>query len=405
MENFIYKVKDERGKIYLGVSEAADVKTLKQNLRDHGWYALKVSPFRERTRGFLFRRRVDIDLLIMFTHQLASMLDAGIPILTGLDIMWKQIDDPTFQVVISQIRNKLSQGKSLSQVFNEFPDIFPPIYRSLLAVAETSGNLVKVLRKLLEYLNNQKEFTIKIKKATTYPLIVIVFAIFVVFLMLLWVVPVFQSVFSKLKIELPLFTKVVMGISSVMRSGWFWLLAACLFLIVFFIYKRFRATAIGKDAIDRLKLKIPILGKIIYGAAVARFVRSLSLLLGGGLPITRSIEVAKTTVINTRILKALNWVEEKIVEGSALGVSLDDTRIFPPFLVEMVSIGEESGTLVEMLDRVGLHFEEDLDYRLHKFLTYLEPLLIIFVGGLVVFILLSIYLPIFKLWGGVANIR
>ncbi|MDD5449494.1 MAG: type II secretion system F family protein [Candidatus Omnitrophica bacterium] len=402
---FIYKVKDVGGKTYLGVSEAEDVRILKQNLRERGWYALKISPFKEKKRGILFRRRVDINLLIMFTHELASILDAGIPILNGLDIMWKQIDDPTFQIVISQIRNRLSQGRSISEAFNEFPDIFPPIYRSLLGVAETSGNLVKALRKLLEYLIIRKEFIVKIKKITTYPLIVVCFSLFVVLLMLLWVVPIFNSVFIKLKIQLPLFTRLVMGISSVMRTGGFWLFIALLFLTLFFVYRKFRSYFFGREAIDRFKLKVPILGRIIYDASVAQFCRSLSLLLDGGLPITLSMEMAKSTVMNTKILKALNSAQAKVVEGATLAASLSESGVFPQFLVEMISVGEESGTLVEMLDKIGLHFEEELDYRLNKFLTFLEPLLIIVVGGLVVFILLSIYLPIFKLWGGIANIR
>lgn len=404
MANFLYRVKDEQGRVYSAISEAEDVKSLKKVLRDRGWYVIAVHPAKEKRGFFFLKKKVGLDALIMFTHQLCSMLDAGIPVLNALDLIWKQTDDPDFQVVISQIRNRLARGSSISESFNEFPEVFPPIYRTLLGVADIGANLVKILRKLLEYLNNQREFIMKLKRAITYPVIVILFAIVVVIIMLLWVVPTFQQVFKKINIELPLFTQIVIKISDTMRTFGFWIIAIMLSIGLFYVYKKYSATEKGRDAIDGLKLKMPIFGKVIYAAAISRTVRSLSLLFGGGLPIAKSLEVASTTALNAKIAKALAWAQRRIVEGATLGSSLAETKAFPSFLVEMVSVGEESGTLVEMLDRVSIHFEEEFDFRINKFLTMLEPLLIIFVGGLVVFILLSIYLPIFKLWSGFTGV-
>jgi len=406
MANFIYKVKDEQGKAYSAISEAENAKSLKKTLRDRGWYVISVHPAKEKIRAFFFlRRNVGLDALIMFTHQLCSMLDAGIPVLNALDLLWKQTDNPDFQIIISQIRNSLARGASFSESFNEFPEVFPPVYRALLGVADIGANLVKILRKLLEYLNNQREFMMKLKRAITYPAIVVVFAIVVVIIMLLWVIPVFQQVFRKINVELPLFTQLVINISATMRTLTFWIIATMLSIGFFYICKKYSATEKGRDTIDRFKLKIPFFGKIIYAAAISRTARSLSLLFGGGLPIAKSLEVARTTALNSRISKALAWVQRRIIEGAPLGVSLAETKVFPSFLVEMVSVGEESGTLIEMLDRISVHFEEEFDFRINRFLTTLEPMLIIFVGGLVVFILLSIYLPIFKLWGGLTGLR
>lgn len=403
MPNFIYKVRDEKGKLYSAVAEAQDIKSLKKSLRDHGWYVIDAHSLKERKKFLFWTKRISLDSLIMFTHQLSSMLEAGIPMLNALDILWRQMDNTELQIVISQIRNKLSQGSSIQEAFNEFPDVFPPIYRSLLGVAEIGANLVKILRKLLEYLNNQREFVSKLKRAITYPAIVVVFAILIVILMLLWVIPTFQTVFAKINVELPLFTQIVLNISAAVRSFIFWVIAGSIGAVVYFFYKKFAATSLGRDKIDNFKLKLPIFGKIIYAASVSRTVRAFSLLVSSGLPIANSIDVAKDTALNTKISKALELTRRRIIEGSALGVSLAESKVFPSFLVEMVSVGEESGTLVDMLERLSVHFEEEFDFRLNRFLTLLEPMLIILVGGLVVFILLSIYLPIFKLWGGLSG--
>lgn len=398
MPTFVYQVKDEKGRKYLGVAEADSEGALKRSLRDRGWYVFNIRHFQESGRRFFFKRRANLNSLILFSHQLTSTLEAGITILNALDIMWKQTEDPMFQMVISQLNNKLSQGKSLSEAFRCFPDIFPPVYQALIHVAEMSGNLPKVLRKLCAYLAAQKEFILKIRKAVAYPLIVIWFSVFIVVILLLWVVPIFETAFAKIKVDLPLFTKMVIGLSSTIRSVYFWVFIGFVSALVFHLYKRYSATPDGQEKIDGIKLKIPILGKILYDEALARFSRTLSLLLESGLPIGKSIGIAKNTVLNRKITKALDWVEERLLEGAPIHTSLDATGVFPIYFIEMISIGEESGALGDVLEKTAVHFEEELDYMLSKFLSSLEPMLIIFIGGVVVFIMLSIYLPIFKLW-------
>lgn len=405
MTRFIYKVKDDKGRVYCAMLEAEDKKTLRKTLFDRGWYVVDIHPYREKRLFLFLRKKIGLDTLIMFTHQLTSMLEAGVPILHALDIIWRQIEEPSFQIVVSQVRNSLAQGKSLQESFDEFPDVFPVLYRALLGVAEVGANLVKILRKLLEYLVNQREFILKLKRAITYPIFVVGFAISVVIIMLLWVIPTFQMFFRRVNVELPLFTQVIVNISSLMRTFSFWIIMAVVLTVVFILYKKFSATPQGRDKIDRLKLRLPILGKIIYVAAIGRTVRSLGLLVIGGLPIVKSIEVAKETALNTVVANALEQVRKRVIEGNSLSASLKESAIFPPFLVEMVSVGEESGTLVEMLERLAIYFEEDLDFRLGRFLILLEPLLIILVGGVVICILLSIYLPIVRLWGGITGLR
>ena len=188
-----------------------------------------------------------------------------------------------------------------------------------------------------------------------------------------------------------------------MRTFYFWLALTGVVFLLIFVYKRLRKNPKTSLAIDRLKLKLPIMGKIFYLTSLGRFTRSLSLLVGGGLPIAESMDIASQTAVNKEIEASLDWTKRRIVEGVALNEALRETKTFPAILVEMIAVGEQSGTLAGMLERVATHFEEDLDSRISRFLTMLEPLLIVLVGGVVIFVLLSIYLPIFKLWGALAQ--
>lgn len=397
-----YKIKDESGKSYIGISDSDDIRNLKKSLSEAGWFVVKIYPVKE-SRYTLFRKKVGLDSLVMFTHQLGSLVEAGVPFLRTLDILWRQTDEPMLQIVISQMKESLGKGSSLSEALSKFPDVFPPVYCALLRVAETGGELVVTLKKIREYLEYQRVFISRIKRATIYPLIVIGFAVLVVILMLVWVIPTFQAVLTQLKVELPFFTQMVLAISSVLRSVGFWIGIILLILLMFIFHKRFFAIPAVRYKIDSLKLRLPVFGSIIYTAIIARFVRSLSLLLGTGVPIARSLDVLRPVIINKKMIRVIDSLQKNIAEGSSISNSLAKARIFPMLLIQMVAVGEESGTLPEMLEKVSVHFEEVLDYRINKFLTAIEPLLIILVGGVVVFILLSVYLPIFKVWQGLAR--
>ncbi|RLJ02971.1 MAG: hypothetical protein DRP08_04070, partial [Candidatus Aenigmatarchaeota archaeon] len=361
MPKFVYKVKDDKGRAFSGVLEAENVKELRRKLRDTGYYVVSISP--EKRKLSIFKQKIDLDTLLAFTHQLSLMIDSGLPILMVLDILWKEIENPRMQMIISQIKNSLNEGESLSKAVSRFPQVFPPMYRALLSVAETSGELSFVLKRLTEYLNTQKQFITKTKRASTYPILVIIFAIMVVLLMVILVVPTFQKVFAQIRVELPPLTKMIINISKMTRSLSFWLIVGALSAMIFFLYKLTKKNPKGALMLDRVKLKLPVFGKIFYTASLERFARSLSLLLGGGLPAAQSIRVAKQTVVNKEIENSLDWVERRISEGSSLNEALRETKIFPAFFIEMVAVGEQSGTLHEMLEKVASHFEEVLDYK------------------------------------------
>lgn len=395
MINFIYKVRDSQGKLLTGVLASEDKKTLTRELSNKGYFVTQVTTYKKARS--VFAPKVSLDALIMFSHQLSSTVEAGIPLMMCLYILWRQTENRQLQLVISEISNNLEGGMSLSDSFKKFPEVFPEIYGSLIEVAERGGVLSEILRKIVEYLSKQRELIMRLKKALTYPLIVIGIAICVVAVMLFFVVPVFKNIFVRLQASLPLLTQLLLSISDFLRRFW-WLILISVSLLVF-LYHKYYSTDKGRYKVDSYKIKLPLVGDLIFTADLARFVYSFCLLVDGGVPIAQSMESAKKSCANKIMEEKLAYVEEKIVQGASISSSLEETKFFPPLLTQMISIGEESGTLTRMLNVTATHLEEELDYRVNKLITMLEPFSIVFVGLIVIFILLAMYLPVFTLWG------
>ena len=395
MPKFVYRVRDAKGKSLSGVLEAGDKNTLVQSLSDRNYIVVEVKIYKKATG--LFAPKVSLEALIMFSHQLSSMIGAGIPLMTCLRILWRQTEDKYLQLVTSEIGNDLEAGMSLSASMRKFPDVFPEFYTNLIEVAESGGVMPEILNKLVQYLIQRKELSVKLKKALTYPIIIIVFAVLVLVVMLVLVIPVFKKVFIKLKVDLPFLTRVILDTSDLFKK--FWLLIPVLAGLAVFAYKKYNSTSRGRYQIDFFKLKIPIFGKLIFTAVLARFTHSFSLLTEGGVPIVQTIEHSKMSSDNRVVEKKLDLVKEGVVAGKGIADSLEETNFFPPFLTQMIAIGEEGGTLSEMVGVVAKDLDSQLDYQINKLVTLLEPLAIIVVGGIVLFVLLAIYLPIITLWG------
>jgi len=397
MKTFIYKLKDETGKALYGFLDASDKKELKRRLRQSTYYFISAV---ECDKNRIFKKRIDLDTLLMFTRRLASLIEAGIPILTAMHILWRQTEEQTLQLVISHIRRKLEEGKKISEALEDFSNIFPVMYRSMISVAEKAGGLVAILKKLTVYIDYQRQTIMRAKKATLYPVIVVIFAFLVLICMFTFVVPTFQSILIKLKIELPLLTRVVLWISKVLRSWQFIVTFFVLGGAIVFTYKNLRKNPKFSYYFDYFKFKIPILGYILYSISLSRFIHSLSILIGAGLPIIESFKVAKMTTSNQRLLIGIDEVQQKVEQGASLYESFKGAKIFPVLVTEMIGIGESAGTMVNSLNNLAAHFDEEIEYRQNKLFTLIEPFLIMVVGGIVIITLLAIYLPIFSIWKG-----
>ncbi len=400
MAYFIIHVKDDNGRNLQAVIEAKDKNEAKQKVRNENYFFISAEPCK---KDAVFSRSVPFKSLAMFTHRLMSMLETGIPILAAMNILWRQTEDTTIQLVVSHLKLQLEEGASISAAMDDFPKIFPPVYRSLMRVGEMGGSLVPILRKLSEYLDYQSKVIERTKRATMYPTFVIGFALVVIIAMFAFVVPTFQKVLFKLNVPLPMVTKIVLIFSSMIRSPWF-IIGFPLVLIIG--YKVF--TECKKDkrmglAIDRMIFKLPYFGEILYLFSLNHVIRSLSILLGAGVPIMDSFDLASATAANKVTTAEMTSVKTQLEQGRSLYDSFRSIKEFPVMLVEMIGIGESSGLLVNVLEKVTKHFDEEVDYQINRFLTILEPALTIFVGVIVVVTLLAIYLPIVSIWQGLMN--
>lgn len=400
MISYLYQVKDEMGRNLFGVIDARNKKEAKKKISSYDFYFVSAKPCNKKR---IFKRSVKFQEVLMFTHRLTSLMEAGIPILAAMNILWKQSDDKTIQIVISQVRTNLEEGSDMSSSLDSFPRIFPAVYRALIKVGEKSGALVHVLNRLSEYLEYRAQMVSRIKKVTMYPVVVIIFALVIVIFLFSFVVPRFEKVLLRMDVELPLITRIILDISDKMKSPAFILgsLIGLVGVIVLFIYlKRIDKVSYW---IDKTMLKIPYFGRILMVLSLSQLVRSLTILLGAGVPVLESIDVANTTTNNRKLINDLTSVKHDIEEGNSMYQSFKKIRDFPVLLTEMIGIGESSGMMVKILEKVTKHFDDEVDMEMNKFLTLLEPALILVVGGIVILTLLAIYLPIMTIWQEMMN--
>jgi type II secretory pathway component PulF len=397
MKNFIYKLKDDTGKAIYGFSAVKDKEELRRRLRKNNYFFISACLY---SREKIFRKKISLDALLMFTRRLSSLIEAGVPILTAVSILWRQTEDKTLQLVISHIRVQLEEGNSISQALEDFPLIFSTMYCAMIAVAEKSGALVDVLKKLTQYLEYQKETITRTKKVMLYPTIVMIFTVLILVFMFTFVVPTFHKVLLKLNVELPVLTKVVLVISAAMRSRQFLSGLAAVAAAGYFLYRKLRQSPEFSYKVDYYKLRLPVCGEIIYANTVSRLIHVLGMLLGAGVPVVESFEVAKATVSNKHMERNVDRVKKSIEKGGAMYESFKQTNAFPVLLIEMIGVGESSGSMVEVLERLARHFDEEVEYKQNKVFTIIEPLLILAVGVIVIFTLLAVYLPIFSIWQG-----
>ncbi|MCA9398641.1 MAG: type II secretion system F family protein [Candidatus Omnitrophica bacterium] len=397
---FIYRVKDEKGRDLYGVMEGLNKKDVQMAVSKTKYYFVSATPI---TKKSLFAKKVNFQTLIMFTHRLTSLIEAGVPILTGMDILWRQSENRNIQIIVSYIKKQLEEGNRISSSMDAFPHCFPLVYRALIKVGELGGALVPVLKKLSEYLDYQAAMIARTKKALLYPSIVLVVAFLVVLFMFFFVVPRFAVILERLKVDLPAITQMVMAFSDFVRSPWFFVLLGLFVSGIFAYFKYFRKQSSIAYTVDAVAIKIPYFGKLMMTMALSQFVRSLSILLGSGVSVLESIKVATTTAGNAKIEESLTKVRVDLERGSSMYESFQNVQYFPILLTEMVGIGETSGTIVPVLGKLTHHFDQEVDYELNRFLTILEPVLIVLVGGIVLVTMASIYMPIASIWQGLAT--
>jgi type IV pilus assembly protein PilC len=339
--------------------------------------------------------KVKLNSLVVFSRLFATMIDAGINVLKCLDILEHQIKDPVLKTVIGEARRDVVGGSSLTEAVQKHPRVFSKLYVSMIKAAEIGGILDQILDRLATFLEREQEITGKIKGAMVYPCIVLLFAIGMVFAMMVFVLPTFKDIFADFGGKLPAITSMMFTLSTFMRNFWY-LVVAMPFGIVA-ATKYYYSLDSGRWNLDRLKLKIPVIGELVQKMAISRFSRTLGTLVNSGVPMLRALEIVAETAGNVVIAKAVTDARNCVREGQKISQPLEASGMFPPMVTQMIDIGEETGRMSDMLIKVATFYDQEVEVAVKALTSLIEPFLIIFLGGIVGFIVASIMVPMFSL--------
>jgi len=406
MPTFVYTALDSSGKNIRGQIEADSEQLVLGKLHEQQYHVLNVSESRSRSGGKTATvsaqsgRKVKLNSMVIFSRQFATMIDAGIAIVRCLDILESQTKDPVLKPVINQCKKDVKGGTSLTDAFSKHPNVFSRLYVNMVKAAETGGILDKILDRLSEFLEKEQEVRGKIKSAMIYPILVLVFAVLMVNALFVFVLPKFKEIFESMNVEMPVATKILFAISTVMRTYWYGPLG--LAIGGYFLYKWYKTTDQGAWQIDMIKLKFPVIGELVAKMAISRFSRTFATLISSGVPMMRSLEIVGETSGNRVIAHAVESARNSIREGQKLSSPLAQSGLFPAMVTHMIDIGEETGRLSEMLVKVSDFYDQEVDNAVKALTSMIEPCLIVLMGGIVGFIAISIMAPIFKLISSVS---
>ena len=403
MSVYEYTALDEKGRERKGFVDAMGVAAARQKLREEGVYPIEINQAADKKDaalsgvfGINFWQRVSTKDVSIFTRQLSTLLGAGIPLVPSLSVLIAQTKNQLLKQTLAQIREQVNEGKSLTQGMLNFPRIFPPFYVNMIRAGESSGTINLVLERLADFSENQQALMSKIRSALAYPIIMLFIGSAVIFLLMTFVVPKITGIFTDMHQTLPLITIVLIAISNFLKSFWWLILILLAAAIAAFKYMT-TGTEAGKRLWDTAKLKIPVWGQVNRKIAIARFCRTLATLLQSGVPLLSSMEIVRNVVNNILIGEAISKASKDVEEGKGLSGPLTQSGIFPPLVTEMVAVGEQSGTLEKMLNRVATAYETESQSDIMVMTSLLEPLMILVMGLLVGFIVISILLPIFEM--------
>ncbi|MDP3789154.1 MAG: type II secretion system F family protein [Candidatus Omnitrophota bacterium] len=398
MALYKYVAKNANGQTVTGVLDAPDRTVLIGKLREKDLVIVSISESKEaiRQQGALFSRRsISIDDMVIFSRQLATMVDAGIPLVGALDILGEQMENKTFSDIILKVRDNVETGSSLSEAFSRHPKVFSTLFVNMVKAGESSGMLDEILDRLATYLEKTSALQKKVKAALIYPAVITTMAIIITIILLVKVIPVFKDIFAGFGAALPRPTQVLINISDAMRKYFFF--GVGLTAILVFLFMRYINTEKGRLRFDTILLNMPIFGILLRKVAVSKFTRTLSTLVKSGVPILSSLEIVGKTSGNKLIEKAVGSIRSSIREGENIAEPLAKSKVFPPMVVRMVSVGEQTGELEKMLSKIADFYDAQVDAAVSGLTSMIEPLIIAFLGVVIGTIVICMFLPIFKI--------
>ena len=398
---FIWEAKSKQGETKKGEMEANDAGTVEARLKSIGLIPSKV-----RRKGLLDAGITMPGLggiggrdILIFTRQFATMIDAGLPLVQCLDILGSQTDNLSFRKVIFAIKQRVEGGSTFSDALKDHPKVFDELFVQLCAAGEVGGILDTILNRLAIYREKNEKLKRKVKGAMVYPTIVISVAIIVTAVLLLKVTPVFAKMFADFGSALPAPTQFIVDLSDWLRNYILYLVAGLIAVVVATV--SFYRNPKGRQIVDKVSLKLPIIGDVIRKVAVARFTRTLGTMISSGVPILDALDVTAKTAGNRTIESAIVYVRTKISEGKNIAGPLAETKVFPSMVVQMIGVGEATGAMDQMLNKIADFYDDEVDTAVAGLTAMIEPILMVFLGGVVGGFLISMYLPIFSIAGAI----
>lgn len=399
MATFTYTARRERGAPFTGEAVADNKAAVVAQLRRKGLTVLKL----DEKRGFIDLKammensqRIKTRDKAVFARQFATMINSGLAVLRALFVLEEQTENPRFKKIIGQVRQDVEAGMPLSDAMERYPVAFDRLYVAMVRAGEAGGVLDQTLNRLATQLEKDDSLKRTIKSAMAYPVLIAAFAIMVMIGMLLFIIPIFADMYADLGGELPGLTRLMMGLSNAMKGYWYIIFPGI--GLIAWGFTRLKKTEQGRQYWDRLKLKLPMkLGPVIQKLALARFSRTLATLVSSGVPILQSIEITGKTSGNWVLEESMVDVKESVRSGESIAKPLSRVPVFPPMVTHMISIGEETGALDSMLNKIADFYEDEVDAAVKSLTSIIEPIMMLFVGGLVGIIVISMYLPMFNM--------
>ncbi len=337
--------------------------------------------------------------IILFARQFSTMIDAGLPIIQCLDILYAQQANATFKKMLKEVKESVEGGATLAEALKKFPKHFDDLFVNMIAAGEAGGILDAILRRLAAYMEKAARLKSKVKGAMTYPLVTLAIAIIVLAVILVFVIPVFEEMFADFGSELPAPTAFVVAMSDLVKSKILYMIgAAILFAIAF---KKYYATQKGRDTVDAIQLKLPVFGMLLRKVAVAKFTRTMGTMLSSGVAILEALDIVAKTAGNRTIEKSIYGVRSGISEGRTMADLLSESGVFPPMVCQMIAVGESTGALDAMLEKIADFYDEEVDQAVENMTALIEPIMLVFLGVTIGGLVVAMYMPIFKMAGAI----
>lgn len=404
MPEFVYEALDKGGKQVRGIIEAANEDVIVEKLRGMGYYPLRVNAHRTKASDIdilalpglkMIFHRVKTKHVMTFTRQLATLIDAGLPILRSLRILEEQVESAIFKDIIGKISKDIEGGGTLSEAISKYPKVFDDLYVAMVRAGEIGGVLEAVLNRIAEFLEKRQAMIGKVRSAMMYPVVVLFIATTIVGFILIKIIPKFVEIFEQLGAELPLPTQILVNIAYAIKDHSIAVLLGIVAIVV--AIKQINKTAGGKFFFDSTKLKMPVFGTIFLKIAIVRFAGTLSTLINAGVPILQAIDIVRETSGNAVISRAMEQVYNSVKEGETIHEPMREAKIFPPLVCHMVAVGEETGAIDQMLTKVAEAYEREVDDTINALTSIIEPVLIVVLGVIVGAIVVCLYLPLFTI--------